>query len=111
MGYKEEIEKTLVELREALERGRAIVMGSNAEDEEKNRLLNYIQGFDDKFIKLERQLVDVYMLFVEKNELIDVCRDKLMEAYDEIARLKVDNRGLEDSLFCDIKDDNKQSEV
>lgn len=101
--YKENIEKTLVELRQALERGRNAVARAEASDEEKAKLMAYIKSFDARFMDLEQQLVDVYRLFIIKNELIDTYGKKLNEAYEEIARLNVDNRGLEDSLFCDIQ--------
>ena len=99
--YKENIEKSLIGCRDALERGRAAVIKNTKDDETREKLLGYIQGFDDNFMELERQLSEVYEYVLKKNELISIYDEKLHEAYRQIAELKVENKGLEISLGCD----------
>ncbi len=100
--YKENVEKTLIKCRESLEHGRSAVIKNTKDDETREKLLGYIQGFDDNFMDLERQLCEIYKFVLEKNELIDLYEQKLKDSYREIAKLKVDNKGLEMSLLCNV---------
>lgn len=98
--YKENVEKSLIKCRESLECGRAAVIKNTKDDETREKLLGYIQGFDDNFMDLEMQLCEIYKFVIKKNELIALYEQKLSDAYKEIAELKVENKGLEISLGC-----------
>ncbi len=102
MSYKEEIEQTIEELRKALERGRVAVTDTIDDENAKKHLLGFIQGFDDRFLTLEKQLTEAYKSIKQRDELIKVYDRNLCSAYREIAALSLDNRELEAILMTDV---------